>query len=158
MEKIIALTDYKNRFGSKHFDVPYRSGMDKQALRVIFANWNIEIEFVQFADLINNLSHYSKDAYYIYTSSEDINYYYKSFIEDVIYYLELLDYKIISSYKYLNSEVFMELLMLGLSYKHTLSTKIFGSFEESYRIINTYLKEMNTGPLYGIFTDEIIDY
>jgi len=52
----------------------------------------------------------------------------------------------------------MELLMLGLSYKHTLSTKIFGSFEESYRIINTYLKEMNTGPLYGIFTDEIIDY
>lgn len=140
--KIIALTDYKNRFGSKHFDIPYRSGMDKKVLKSFFNKWNIDIEFVQFSELINNLTNYSKEDFFIYTSSEDINYYYKSFIEDVVCYLELMNYKVIPSYKYLkcnNNKVFMELLMLGLSsITPTLSTKVFGCLEESHNIINTF--------------------
>ena len=32
MEKIYLLTDYRGRFGSKHDDSPYRSGMDHRLL------------------------------------------------------------------------------------------------------------------------------
>ena len=36
MKEIIALMDYKSKFGSKHFDTPYRSGMDKKKLAAYF--------------------------------------------------------------------------------------------------------------------------
>jgi len=83
MKKIIALTDYKNRFGSKHFDVPYRSGMDKSLLTKHFNELGFEIEFIQYSTLVNQPST-PKDCIYIFTSSEDRGYYYKSFIEDVV--------------------------------------------------------------------------
>ncbi|HOM66395.1 MAG TPA: hypothetical protein PK591_11340 [Ignavibacteriales bacterium] len=36
MKKIIALTDYKNIFSSKHNANPYRNGMDKKLLEKYF--------------------------------------------------------------------------------------------------------------------------
>lgn len=32
MKKLYLITDYKGFFGSKYFDVPYRSGMDRELL------------------------------------------------------------------------------------------------------------------------------
>jgi glutathione synthase/RimK-type ligase-like ATP-grasp enzyme len=70
-----------------------------------------------------------------YTSSEDTGYYYKSFIEDIIYYIELLGARVMPAYKYLkanNNKVFMELLRHSFNNKsiQSLPSKVFGTFEE----------------------------
>ncbi len=142
--KIVALTDYKGRFGSKHFDVPYRSGMDKDLLEKYFKNYNVDIEFVQFSDIANNLSRFSKNDYYIYTSSEDIGYKYKSYIEDIVFYLEISGFKIIPKYKYLranNNKVFMELLRDQISEESPLymASKVFGVKEELDSILDSVI-------------------
>lgn len=112
MKRIIALTDYKNVFGSKHFSKPYRSGFDKALLTKFFNQNNVEIEFVQFVDVDFRKNNYHNKNI-IYTSSEDINYSYKSYIEDIVYGLDLAGANILPAYKYLkanNNKVFMEIL------------------------------------------------
>jgi len=139
MNKIIALTDYKNKFGSKHFDKPYRSGMDKELLRKEFEKLNFSIDFIKFTKLKNIY----KDFYYIYTSSEDYGYHYKSFIEDQILNLESLGCNVIPSYKYLranNNKVFMELLRTSTNDVELLSVKshVFGTYEEFVENIDSF--------------------
>jgi glutathione synthase/RimK-type ligase-like ATP-grasp enzyme len=134
MKKITALTDYKGVFGSKHFDAPYRSGFDQELLRSYFALENFQLTFVRFSDLDFKRNNF-KDEIFLYTSSEDDRYHYKSFIEDVILGLELNGAIIIPKYKYLrsnNNKVFMEILRdsffsSGLS---SLSARYFGTKEE----------------------------
>lgn len=133
--KIVALTDYKDHFGSKDFDKSYRSGMDKGLLTQYIKEQNCEIEFVQFSEIVNEISKYDKDVSFIYTSSEDIGYKYKSFIEDVILFLETSGYNVIPKYKYLranNNKVFMELLRTQTHNKDILgiSSNVFGVKEE----------------------------
>jgi hypothetical protein len=140
MKKIIALTDYKNRFGSKHFDSPYRSGMDKDLLQKSFNQKGYEVEFIPFTQLINQTT-FNKGAFYLYTSSEDNNYLYKSFIEDVVLFIENSGGKIIPDYKYIranNNKVFMELMRnqtndLGLL---SIRSMVFGTKEELTLLIN----------------------
>lgn len=135
MKKIIALTDYKNRFGSKHFDMPYRSGMDKSILKHHFEKYNYKIEFLKFTELLQ-MNDFDKDTYYLYTSSEDYNYYYKSFIEDVVLFLQEIGCKVIPDYKYLranNNKVFMELMRLATKDEALLSIRssVYGTKEEA---------------------------
>ncbi len=142
MKKIIALTDYKNKFGSKHFDSPYRSGMDKDLIRLEFEKLNFSIDFIPFSKCINAVD-LSKDCYYIYTSSEDEGYRYKNFIEDQILYLENNGFNVIPSYKYLranNNKVFMELLRKSTHDKDLLSIKsqVFGTYEEAVENMETF--------------------
>lgn len=142
MKKIIALTDYKNRFGSKHFDVPYRSGMDKDLLSKHFNDLGVDIEFIQYSELVNR-STIPEDCFYIYTSSEDQGYYYKSFIEDIVFSLQELGCTIIPEYKYLranNNKVFMELLRKSTNDTDLLSIKslVFGTAEETIKTIDAF--------------------
>jgi glutathione synthase/RimK-type ligase-like ATP-grasp enzyme len=140
MRKIIALADYKNRFGSKHFDSPYRIGMDKALLLQCFKNMGFEIEFKQFTEVINK-SYINTSAVYIYTSSEDERYLYKNFIEDVVLFLEESGCKVIPSYKYLranNNKVFMEMLRNLTNDRDLLSIQshTFGVKEELNNIVD----------------------
>jgi hypothetical protein len=134
MEKIIALTDYKNRFGSKHFDVPYRSGMDKTLLTQYFAELDYQLRFEQMHNnqLLQRM--YNQEAI-IYTSSEDIGYHYKSFIEDVVLGLSLAKATLIPDFRFLkanNNKVFMEMIReqeLG-DIGNGIKSCYFGSIEE----------------------------
>ena len=140
IKKIIALTDYKNNFGSKHFDKPYRSGMDKNLLISCFKNEGYEIEFIQFSTLVNE-AYLDQDCYYIYTSSEDDRYLYKNFIEDIVLYLEMTGCKVIPHYKFLranNNKTFMELLRKDTGDKDLLSihSKFYGAKEELHANID----------------------
>ena len=111
MNRIIIITDYKNRFGSKWDAVPYNSGMKKKNLEKYFLQEKYEAKFIQFSE-VKNLTNV-ENIPIIYTSSEDIGYHYKDYIEDIIFYLECKDAIVIPSYKYLranNNKVFMELL------------------------------------------------
>ncbi len=142
MKKLLALTDYKNRFGSKHFDVPYRSGMDKSLLIKHFNDLGFDIEFIQYSTLINQLV-IPKDCFYIYTSSEDRGYYYKSFIEDIVFSLQGSGCTVVPEYKYLranNNKVFMELLRKSTNDTDLLSIEsfAFGTAGEAIKAIGAF--------------------
>ncbi|MDZ4121900.1 MAG: hypothetical protein U1C33_05730, partial [Candidatus Cloacimonadaceae bacterium] len=132
MKNIIALCDYQNRFGSKYFDYPYRSGMDKDHLVKQFRKYDWNLTYVNPASLTRE-SH-PHDVPVIYTAQEDSGYRYKSFIEDIVFGLELSGYMTLPSYKYLranNNKIFMEILReLLLPEKYQNSSKYFGCLEE----------------------------
>lgn len=132
MKKLIFLTDYKNKFGSKHFDIPYRSGMDKTKLVRYFSEMGIEASF-QFLNEVRLDDPDLQQAGVIYTSSEDIGYRYKSYIEDVIFALELKGVRVIPAFKHLranNNKVFMEYLREILNISDNLNATVFGSLKD----------------------------
>lgn len=137
-KKIIALVDYKKKFGSKHFDTPYRSGMDKTLLSKYFSDNGFEIEFIHFHD-VNLREDKWVNSLVIYTSSEDIGYHYKSYIEDIVLALEEKGAKVIPSYKYLranNNKVFMESLRDIYLEDCLLKADAFGSLKDLLHKIN----------------------
>lgn len=139
MNKIYLLTDYLDRFESKHDDFPYRSGMDKKKLKKYFKNFNYDASFYKFSDIANANIDFNNTPIF-YTSQEDPGYYYKSYIEDVIYYLELSGCKVIPSYKFLkanNNKVFMELLRKEMKLEDKpLKSFVFGTLEEGLEYLN----------------------
>jgi hypothetical protein len=133
MKKIYALTDYKGFFGSKYRATPYRSGLNQSEMKTLFGKHGYDLEIVRMADAykIENV----KDIPVIYTSSEDIGYHYKAFIEDVVLYLKLRGAFIIPEYQFLranNNKSFMELIRTHFNEldKITLNGWSFGSLEE----------------------------
>jgi hypothetical protein len=134
MKTIYALTDYKGNFESKYNAIPYNSGMDKNLLVKHFTAMDFKIEFIQFSEVVNYPSKFWTNKIVIYSSSEDIGYFYKSFIEDIVYYLELSNAKVIPSFKYLkanNNKVFMELLRHQIDNEvFNIQSRVFGTYEE----------------------------
>lgn len=132
-KKIIALVDYKNKFGSKHFDEPYRSGMDKSLLTSLLKEQDYDIEYEYFHKVdLKNKERY-RDTYILYTSSEDIGYHYKSYIEDVVFGLEQIGAKLIPDYKHLranNNKVFMEFLRTSALGDYSFYSKHYGSLKD----------------------------
>ncbi len=130
--RILALVDYKSKFGSKHFDSPYRSGMDKSLLQKYFNEYNFDISFKKFHEIDIRANSY-KGINIIYTSSEDIGYYYKSYIEDIVLALEECGANTIPSYKLLranNNKVFMELIRSIILKGDSLTSSVFGSLKD----------------------------
>lgn len=132
--KVVLLTDYKGFFGSKQKSPIYRGGMD---LNLIISNFNregFEVEVLSFSEIDYDKIR-NENPYVIYTSSEDVGGFYKSYIEDIVFNLENIGAKCIPSYKYQkahNNKVYMELLRNqkekeGLS---SISSHVFGTLEE----------------------------
>ncbi len=132
MKTVFALVDYKSKFGSKHFDTPYRSGMDKKKLSEYFNALGIDIVYRYFRE-IDFKDNFYKGKDIIYTSSEDNGYQYKSYIEDLIYALELSGANVIPSYRHLkmnNNKVFMELTRDYLGITDNVHSTVFGSLKD----------------------------
>lgn len=134
MDKIYLLTDYKGRFGSKHGDSPYRSGMDPELLRQSFLDAGYEALFVPLSKADPGDGTW-KGRRVLYTSSEDKGLIYKDFIEDIVLSLEYAGASVIPRYRYLranNNKVFMELLreLLPDEAGGNLKSVCFGSLEE----------------------------
>jgi hypothetical protein len=137
---IYAFIDYRGYFGSKCNSIPYESGMDKKLLEKFFYRSNFKVEFISFTDVVNYPIDFWKNKPVIYTSSEDTGYHYKGFIEDIVYFLELSNAKVIPAFKYLkanNNKVFMELLRNTFSNRmlNNITSKVFGTFEELEKVI-----------------------
>ncbi|MCH4821979.1 hypothetical protein ML462_02235 [Gramella lutea] len=133
--KIYCLKDYKGNFLSRYDSEVYRSGMDKAALKEYFQEIGVEIEFLFFSEVQNFDASFWMGQYVLYTSSEDHNLSYKSYIEDIVYYLELNGARLIPEFRYLkanNNKVFMELLIKSIvpQTRQILKNKIFGCYEE----------------------------
>lgn len=132
MTEILVLTDYKGRFGSKHFDEPYRSGMDKELLKQYFLHCQIDLTFQCFSEIdLLTLDYVGRNV--LYTSSEDVGYHYKSYIEDVIFSLELAGARTIPAYQHLranNNKVFMEQLRSLKLAQPQLKARAYGSIKD----------------------------
>lgn len=133
MKRILLLIDYKGHFGSRYDAVPYRSGFDLDLVKELFHKSGFTLEIIEMAKAkqLNNV----ENIPVLYTSSEDIGYHYKSFIEDIVYYLELKGAIIIPAYKFLkanNNKVFMELLrdVDGFKWGNKLKSWCYGTLEE----------------------------
>jgi glutathione synthase/RimK-type ligase-like ATP-grasp enzyme len=134
MKNIILLTDYRGVFESKHFDKPSGSGMDKNLLEQHFAEEGFDMEVITFADVDFRKANY-KDRFMLYTSSEDNGYYYKSYIEDIVYALDQQGAILIPHYKFLranNNKVFMEILrdLSPFSRIKNIRSHHFGTLED----------------------------
>lgn len=131
--ELMALCDYKGRFGSKYFGKPYRSGMDKTILKKTFLDRGLGITFASLCDA--DIIQKATEKTVVYTSQEDSGYLYKDFIEDVVLNLEISAVQVIPPYKYLranNNKVFMEMLRQSiLPEKYQLKTRWFGTAEEA---------------------------
>ena len=112
MNSIVILVDYLNRFGSKQKSKTYRSGMDLDKIKMYFEEKKFEVDILNISESVFLLKE-REPSYIIYTSSEDHDGKYKSFIEDVILFLQDIGHICIPSYKFLrahNNKVYMELL------------------------------------------------
>lgn len=112
MKKILALTDYKGNFGSKWNSNPYRSGMNLKLLKMYFQELGYDFSTKKFSEF-NLISDSSDTEILLYTSSEDIAYRYKDYIEDLIFGAQEAGANVIPDYKFLranNNKVFMEIL------------------------------------------------
>lgn len=142
MKKIYLLTDYLNRFGSKHNSEIYKNGIDKDVLSEIFLKYGYTTEFIEFSKVDFRKQDWT-GKYVLYSSQEDVGYYYKNYVEDIIYGLELSGAIPIPSYKYLkahSNKVFMEILrdLSPLSEIKYLLAKHYGSYEEAMRNEDTF--------------------
>ncbi|MBO6255336.1 MAG: hypothetical protein J6O49_17120 [Bacteroidaceae bacterium] len=111
MKEIFVLIDYKGHFGSKSGEYPYRGGFCLDILSNAFLNYGYKVITMEFSEV--DLRDNWKGRIVLYTSQEDIDYLYKSYIEDVIYGLEQAGAFVIPKFKYLrcnNNKVFMEML------------------------------------------------
>jgi hypothetical protein len=133
MMKLLALTDYKGRFGSKHFDHPYRSGMDKEKLQAAFRTYGVELFFMPMSSVWQKITRETK--FFIYTSIEDDGYLYKSYLEDIVFGLAQKGYVPIPGIAHLranNNKGMMEFLRqaTGDERINTINTQFFGTIEE----------------------------
>lgn len=133
MQNIVFLTDYKGFFGSKYDADPYNSGFDLVKFKYLLAAEGINSSFIAFGDADRYPQIFWKDKIVFYTSSEDVGYYYKSFIEDIILYLEDCGAHVIPSFRFLranNNKVYMELYRNSSGLGASLKTHVFGCLEE----------------------------
>lgn len=132
--KILLLTDYKGFFGSKQITTIYRGGMDIEQIVNQFKNLGFIVEVCHFTE-IDYTKIKEEKPFVIYTSAEDHNDFYKSFIEDIIYDLSEQGITVIPRYSYLkahNNKVALELLRNRSSFSsiHTIYSMTFGCLDE----------------------------
>ena len=138
------ISTYKDVFVSQADCIPYRSGMDKGLLKKYFNEAGFEVNLLQFSDIDFRKMDFNNE-YVLYTSTEDVGYYYKSYIEDIILGLHLQGAKLIPDYEFLranNNKVFMEILRdltLSSGIEPLNSFKI-GVLEDIYKYENELRK------------------
>lgn len=134
MDELVLLTDYKGRFGSRHNDTPYRSGMNRDLLRKAFLDLGYELDFIPFSR-VNPGDGRWKGKNVLYTSAEDSGLVYKQYIEDIVLALTYAGANVIPRFEFLranNNKVFMELLrdLLPPDMRGNIVSSHFGTLEE----------------------------
>lgn len=138
MKEIFVLVDYKGFIELKYFSRPYRSGMEKELLIKYFGMHGYKLNYMHLNQINNNLFDLAGKNV-IYNSSEDVGYFYKSYIEDVVYSLEISNVNVIPSYKFLkahNNKAFMELLSQSLQCQTNVKSIVLGSLRDYLKVSN----------------------
>lgn len=139
MKTLYLLTDYKNYFSSKYPSDPYRSGMNKLLLSRCFYELGFEVIYLNFSE-IDFKSEIYKHKIFLYSSSEDINGFYKDYIEDILFGLDLSGAILIPDFKYFrahHNKVFMEILrdLSDVNEIKNIKSKYFGTLQDAIKTI-----------------------
>jgi len=118
--------------------VPYRSGLDKERLVQHFTQAGFEVEFLSYPEVDLRTRSFEGENI-LYTSSEDPGLFYKSYVEDIIYGLELQGARPIPPFKYLrahHNKVFMEILrdLMPIPEVKNIRSRYFGTLEDVKQI------------------------
>lgn len=103
--------------------------MNVERICDIFKQYSYSLEIIKYSDLDLNRSY--QDYFVLYQTAEDIGVFYKDYIEDIAYYLELQGAILLPRYTYLlahHNKNFMELLRSRFKdsrYK-TIKSKLYG--------------------------------
>lgn len=162
--EITLLTDFYGSFLTKVPSNPYKSGFDLNLLEKYFYKFNILLVIKRFSD-IQFFENY-ENKLFIYTSIEDPNGYYRSFIDDILYGLEQAGATIIPQYKFFKShenKVFMEILRnIILKNDNDIKTYKLGSYSDfihlQYPLLYPVLVKKSTGSASnGVFLSNSIE-
>ncbi|MGJ7024430.1 ATP-grasp domain-containing protein [Petrimonas sulfuriphila] len=131
---IYLLLNYKGGFGNKYNAIPHHSGYNKKELLKLFKSrgFNINYLYPSQLDLRDKLL---KGRLVLYSSMEDPDGFYKSYVEDVVYALSLCGAIVIPDYMFLkahHNKVFMEMLrdISELPEIKNITSQHFGALEE----------------------------
>jgi hypothetical protein len=108
--------------------------MDVIRIEQMFLARGFNVEVIEFSKLNFNFNY--KDYFVLYQTSETIGQFYKKYIEDIVYYLQMNGAIVLPQYKYLkahHNKGFMELLrntFVDESLK-TISSKYYGAYIEA---------------------------
>lgn len=169
MKSILILTDYKGFFGSKQLSPIYRGGMDLDKIISCFRDHGIEARVVSFSEGVP-MRIEKENTYILYTSSEDHEHRYKSFIEDILLDLEQRGLHIIPSFACLkahDNKAAMELLRARTNFPEiqTIRSRVFGTLEELKQaageleypvVVKTHAGAMSRGVAKADNADELI--
>lgn len=133
MNKEISLfLDYRDQF---YFSTKYRgAGVDVQKLKTCFRSRGYELVVKHFFEIDFRKENY-ENKWVLYQSSEDPGLFYKDYIEDVVFALELQGARLLPSFRYFrahHNKVFMELLrdLLPINDIKSIVSRGFGTYEE----------------------------
>ena len=134
-KEIIFIVDFNNRFSSKWASKPYRSGMDKNLLKAEFKKKDYDISFITYQEINFRNKPYFKNKVFFYTSSEDKNLFYKSYVEDIVLGLELVGADVVPPFRYLrahHNKTFMEILrdVFDLEGVKDVVSMYYGTYED----------------------------
>lgn len=134
---VYILVDYKNKFSSNYGSKTYRGGLDHDILEVAFSEYEINIIWKSFSEI--DFTDDWDGKIVLYTSSEDDKVLYKSYIEDIVYGLELQGAVVIPKFRYLrahHNKVFMEILRSRMGLTSHLKSLFFGTSEEAVEALS----------------------
>ena len=124
--KIILLTDYRGFFYSSHCS--NYTTMNLKTIVSEFSHYGFQAEILPIADLDLRKQNFSKIPV-LYTSSEDTNLFYKDYLEDMLWGLQLQGAWLIPDLQFFrahHNKVFMEILRDLSDLKEMQSIKSFG--------------------------------
>lgn len=109
-DRLIILTDSNSNFLIS-FNGGYYHSMDLSRVKQGFIEYGFQVDIVKFSDL--NFYDNFLNVFILYHTTEDTGQFYKRYIEDIIFYLQLKGAIVLPEYKYLkahHNKGFMELL------------------------------------------------
>jgi glutathione synthase/RimK-type ligase-like ATP-grasp enzyme len=130
MNNLLILIDYNSEFLISLNNRNEYVSMDVNKLEQLFISKGFNVKVIEFSnlDFNNDYSGY----FVLYQTSEAIGQFYKKYIEDIIYYLQMTGAKVLPDYRYLkahHNKGFMELLRSNFSDDSlkTISSKYYGA-------------------------------
>lgn len=165
MEKIIVLLDYKNSYGSKFDSTPPYSGLDLTLFKSEALNFNFDLVFLNFNEIDFDKPTVYKNSKVLYQSPEPNDNFgqYKSFVDDVLFFLKLSGAMLIPEYKYFkahSNKVFMEMLRSLIELPNSPKNYFFGTQEEfklsknSFKEFPYVIKKSHGAQSNGVFKAE----
>ena len=157
MRKLIILTDEKLNFLISIPDLKNYKSMDVKKIRKFFSNLNYDVSEFRFSAL--DLSRDYSGVFFIYQTSESPGAFYKRYIEDLVYFLELKGAIMLPCHELLkahHNKIFMEMLRSGFrdgSLK-SLQAKCYGSWmaARSYNLtFPVVVKQASSSGSAGVF-------